>query len=207
MTSPTTLASYLSQVANWLAGRSESSSRLAAQALSGCADRAAGLEPRSYEPPKELEFLDRAIEASPIDELAKGLRALQQSFFWRTVDAGNVMHGRSTHCKIVGPDGTVRDDTFLFGSFLIVPDTVYPLHSHAARETYVILSGQARWWNDDAGYRERMPGEVIVHEPWQPHAMRTDQEPLLTLWIWQGDISFDSYRYEPAGLDEQGNPL
>ena len=48
---------------------------------------------------------------------------------------------------------------------------------------------------------------VIVHEPFQPHAMRTESEPLLTLWAWQDDISFESYRFEPDGVDANGVPI
>lgn len=108
---------------------------------------------------------------------------------------------------LIGPTGAIHSGRFAFGAFMIAPHTVYPLHSHAARETYILLSGESRWWNSDAGYQPVHPGEVIVHEPFQPHAMRTAHEPLLSLWAWQGDISPDSYRFEPAGVDDKGQPI
>ena len=144
-------------------------------------------------------FFEQSVRSPEAISLTQALERIATELDWRPDPEIPMMHTR-----LIGPDGVFHCDRFRFGTFLIGSDTVYPLHSHAARETYIILSGESSWWNSSAGYQPECPGAVIVHEPWQPHAMRTASVPLLTLWAWQGDVNFESYRFEPDGLDENG---
>jgi hypothetical protein len=72
----------------------------------------------------------------------------------------------------------------------IGPEMEYPAHAHEAEEI-LHSSGRARHWRRDAqDWRLRAPVESIFHPSWAPHAMRTDRQPLLALYVWRaGDIT------------------
>lgn len=67
---------------------------------------------------------------------------------------------------------------------LQAPGIVYPLHRHKAPEIYHVISGTAEWQRDGEPWRRRLPGEWLFHASDQGHAMRTGDEPLLTLVAW-----------------------
>ena len=67
---------------------------------------------------------------------------------------------------------------------LQAPDILYPLHRHKAREIYHVISGVAEWKRDGEPWRRRHPGEWLFHDSDQGHAMRTADEPLLTMAAW-----------------------
>ena len=72
----------------------------------------------------------------------------------------------------------------LVGFTLQAPGIVYPLHRHKAPEVYHVISGTAEWRRDGEPWRRRLPGEWLYHASDQGHAMRTGDEPLLTLVAW-----------------------
>lgn len=76
------------------------------------------------------------------------------------------------------------------GVLMLGPNTLYPQHRHEAEEFYIPLSGTARWQQGDALWRSHTPGSVIHHASHEAHAMHTDIEPLLALYLWRGhDVS------------------
>jgi len=191
---------------DWLAARPEEACRRAALAMR--VER--GERPID---PVASATADRdlaAMIASPQGELLQAFVAAMPSFAWREPpqkDAGNYLVGRSAGNVIVGPEGMFPAQDLRFGAFMIAPHTVYPLHAHAAEELYIVIGGSGRWWIADAPYSPRQTGDVVHIPSWTPHAIRTGAEPLLTLWVWMGDVSFESYRFEPAGFDAQGAPI
>ncbi len=192
--------------AAWLAARSEEPCRRAAEAMR--IERAA----RPIAPvPSETVTRDLAgLIARPDGELLREFCRAMPSFAWREPpqkDVGNYLVGRSAGNVIIGPEGMFPSQDLRFGAFMISPDTVYPLHAHAAEELYIVIGGAGRWWIDDQPYAPRAPGDVVHIPSWTPHAIRTDGEPVLTLWVWMGDVSFDAYRFEPAGFDAKGDPI
>lgn len=151
-----------------------------------------------------------AMVARPQGKLMEAFAQAVPAFAWREPpqkDAGNYLVGRSAGNVIIGPEGAFPCDDLRFGAFMISAHTVYPLHAHAAEELYIVIGGAGRWWIADAPYSPRKPGDVVHIPSWTPHAIRTDDEPVLTLWVWMGDVSFDAYRFEPAGFDAHGNPI
>ena len=101
--------------------------------------------------------------------------------------------GNHQSVGIVGPQGMIADERFKFGVFLQTPETFYPAHRHAAEELYFLLSGNALWQKDDAPFRPVASGALVHHASYQPHAMRTRNEPLLALWASTGNLSSDTY--------------
>ena len=71
---------------------------------------------------------------------------------------------------------------------LQAPGQHYPSHGHPARELYRVPGGTADWWRDNEDWLQRPPGSWVVHERFENHAMRSNDEPLLSLVVWMDDI-------------------
>lgn len=84
-------------------------------------------------------------------------------------------------------DAPYRSDELLLGFTLQAPGVIYPLHSHSSVELYGVISGTARWYHPHDGWTLRPPGSVMFHGSYQPHGMRTGDEPLLTWVVWITD--------------------
>lgn len=83
----------------------------------------------------------------------------------------------------------VTDDRLALGVLLLGPNTHYPRHRHPAAEIYCVVGGRADWRRGDASWRAEPPGAVIYHAPDVPHATRTGAEPMLAVYVWQGDLA------------------
>jgi hypothetical protein len=109
--------------------------------------------------------------------------AWRQSYKVPDVDAEFLQNYGWT--EIVGLRGEVASTRIACGFLLLGPETHYPRHQHEAEEIYVPLVGTASWQQGDGVWRARRPGIVIHHVSHEPHAMRTDKQPLLALYLWR----------------------
>lgn len=122
--------------------------------------------------------------------LRSPLEAVRPSLHWRR----NASYGNAAfvdgygYCELLGPAGHVRDASVAMGILLLAPRTTYPAHAHPARETYAVVAGRAQWRQGNAHWRVRSPGERIEHAPNEPHAMRTEEEPLLAAYVWHDHL-------------------
>jgi len=89
---------------------------------------------------------------------------------------------------LAGPGGLVATDSLALGILLLGPKTHYPTHRHPAVEIYVVAAGEAEWRKGESPWQREAPGSVIRHETMMPHATRTLDEPLLAVYVWQGDL-------------------
>ena len=72
----------------------------------------------------------------------------------------------------------------------LAPGTVYPPHGHHAKEIYHVIKGRAQWGPSPGHLTVRGPGDILVHQPGQPHMMVVPQDQyLLTVYAWTGDIN------------------
>jgi len=62
----------------------------------------------------------------------------------------------------------------------------YPRHDHQAEEAYLVLGGRGLFEADGKAPVELGPGGVRIHAPFQPHAMKMRDAPLLALCLWRG---------------------
>jgi quercetin dioxygenase-like cupin family protein len=83
----------------------------------------------------------------------------------------------------------IEDATSSMGLLMLGPDVVYPRHRHPAEEIYIPLAGRAWWQRGDGPWRRVQPGIAIHHPPCIPHATRTGGDPLVALYLWQGEIA------------------
>ena len=93
------------------------------------------------------------------------------------------LHGYA-YCELMGPYGHLQHRELALGLLLLQPAITYPEHAHPALETYVVLSGHAQWRQGEHRWRDRGPSDVITHTSMEPHAMRTNAEPLLAAYLW-----------------------
>lgn len=94
------------------------------------------------------------------------------------------------YCELAGSGGLVDAGVDIkVGFFLLGPGLHYPEHNHPATETYHVLCGEAQWRRGDEDWVSRSSGSFIFHSPWEVHETRTLEQPLLTLYSWQGEIS------------------
>jgi hypothetical protein len=92
------------------------------------------------------------------------------------------------------------DDELVLGLVLLGPDVHYRAHHHPAEEWYLPLGG-IRWDHGD-GWVDEPAGELVHHAPWQPHAMVTDDRPVLLAYLWSGEVGTPSVFVEDPGDDE-----
>ncbi len=133
---------------------------------------------------------------APKDDLTRLLAACAADLHWRAAGFGKLPHEadqKLTVAELVGPAGMFRMEEVRFGLLIQREGFHYPRHWHAAEELYHVVAGEALWAVDDDQPTPRAPGGFVHHRSMQPHRMITNDEPLLTLWGWTGDIAGASY--------------
>ena len=108
------------------------------------------------------------------------------------------------HVELLGPAGLVASSKVRIGLYGMLPHCEYGLRTHPAEETYIMLAGSAFWKVADAPYQRLFPGERSHHPSMVPHATRTGEDAFMSIYVWDGDIATDQYRY--FGLpDDEGS--
>jgi hypothetical protein len=133
--------------------------------------------------------LDLASRVAP--DIATALRPLCFRLPWRygyapRADAPG-LEGAMGWAEIVGPAAPFVTEEVCFGLTLIGPRAHYLPHRHPAIELYRVVAGHPHWTVDQATV-VRAPGETILHASNVVHAMRTEDEPLLAIYSWTGDV-------------------
>jgi len=152
-----------------------------------------------------LRWLPQIAAAAPgfgID-LIRALCRAAPTLAWRqsytAAEAGATFLRNYGWTELLGPGGWAPSMKIACGALLLGPHTFYPSHRHEAEEIYVPLSGTADWRQGDAVWRPCAPGTLVHHRSEEPHAMRTDTEPLLALYLWRG-----THLSQRARLDRHG---
>ena len=150
----------------------------------------------------------RALARGPLAaRLVAALDAEPDAVAWRlsrVYDAEPAMAdflSRYAVAVFFGPDRFGLRNPYLseratVGVSLQAPDTDYPAHAHAAVEVYYILAGAVDWQQGDGAWRRKRPGDFVLHQAHEPHAMRTGEDPLLALFAWVSDLMSDVYLAE-----------
>lgn len=99
------------------------------------------------------------------------------------------------HIELIGPDGLVHSDNFRMGLYGMLPGYEYGIRTHLAEEVFVMLAGEADWRKGDGDYQPLRAGDRSYHPSMMPHANRTRDQAFMSIYIWRGDVSTDSYVY------------
>ena len=90
--------------------------------------------------------------------------------------------------SIIGAGGLLPSDKVSAGFSLQGRDTYYPPHAHHAEESYWIIGGDGDWKVDTEPWFAVEPGDSIYHESGSRHAMQTNEQPLLAVWLWTSHL-------------------
>lgn len=145
-----------------------------------------------------LRHLDQALSLAALHELAEiankfscivgELRWSQNPHYTESNSSSSFLAGYA-YAGFSGPDAPVLCAVPRGGLLLLGPDVVYPGHHHEPREVYLVLTPGSQWCLDEGGWFDVSPGDLIFHDRWQMHAMRTLDKPLLAYagWLDAGD--------------------
>ena len=139
-----------------------------------------------------LSYLPAVVKAADkkTERLVKMLVSLANSLAWgQTYSAHDLGLGfleKYGWTEIIGQRGPIASDRIACGFLLLGPQVEYPRHCHEAQEVYVPLTGKTLWLKGDQDWAYRTPGLPVYHASWETHAMRTETEPLLALYLWRG---------------------
>ncbi len=93
-----------------------------------------------------------------------------------------------TSVSIIGASGLLPSDKVSAGFSLQGRDTYYPPHSHRAEESYWIIGGDGDWRVGTEPWFAVESGDGIYHESGARHAMQTNAQPLLAVWLWTSHL-------------------
>ena len=139
-----------------------------------------------------LDVTEAAAAHAPTHHIVAGLapllNLLRWSYSYPVHPKWPELAAHVAFAEIIGSRGLADGDGIHLGLTLMAPRTHYPMHSHPAIELYLVLSGVARWRVTGESFKPQVPGSLILHHSGIGHAMVTDAEPLLALYVWRGDL-------------------
>ncbi len=89
---------------------------------------------------------------------------------------------------VIGADGLLPSEKVSAGFSMQGHDTYYPPHAHHAEESYWIIGGDGDWKLGSKPWFAVEAGDSIYHESGAHHAMQTNEQPLLSLWLWTSHL-------------------
>ena len=152
-------------------------------------------EPSRRVSPRELPVLEWVddLEQVAVPEtralvsmFVESARRLAWAQTYSREDFGDAFLARYAWTELIGLRGPIASSKIAAGFLLLGPDVEYPLHSHEAEELYLPVAGTAKWRREYEDWTRRAPGTTIYHASCVPHAMKTQAEPLLAVYVWRG---------------------
>ncbi len=184
-----------------------------ARGLSGLSDAPLAPPPTGSDPSvsalRHWAAAIHAVRGGRVAALAPSLEALAPSLRWtqnpnyRAAPPAPDFLANYGYAQFAGPSDVpslLVTETLAFGLLLLGPGLLYPAHRHPAAEIYLPLT-EAAWLRGDEGWRRVPAGEPIYHPPHLAHATRAGENPLLALYLWQGDLA------TPARIGGGGGPV
>ena len=145
-----------------------------------------------------LEHLDAALALTargPLAEIGTGFARVMQYLRWSQnpnyteANSSRSLLDGYAYAGFSGPDAPLLCAVPRGGLLLLGPGVEYPSHHHAPKEVYLVLTPGSQWRLDEREWFDVDAGDLIYHDSWQMHAMRTRDEPLLAFagWLEAGD--------------------
>lgn len=122
------------------------------------------------------------------DSAMEVVRIAQWRETYRDTPFGEPLHAHFGSFEVLGRDTPLSTATMR--SFVIFqsPGFHYPMHHHPAEELYLVLAGEGDFHLEGAPSRSLGPGATAHHPPNAPHALTTQEQPIIAYVIWKGDI-------------------
>ncbi|MBS9717707.1 dimethylsulfonioproprionate lyase family protein [Pseudohalocynthiibacter aestuariivivens] len=148
------------------------------------------LEP-FYVPAAKTMVTDTGFSTDKYTSLRDALIVLWDKANWRKTyrgtNIGDDFLNRFGCYELVGYEG--HFECREMSSFLVYSDAGlhYPWHHHPAEEMYMIIAGEALFEAEGKPSRVLGSGDTAFHASNQPHAMTTQDSPVLAYVIWRGE--------------------
>jgi mannose-6-phosphate isomerase-like protein (cupin superfamily) len=134
-------------------------------------------------------------QGSSAQAVAESLLAVTEQLEWRASSKNPedgpdvVVFSRNfAATTVIGAGGLLPSDKVKAGFSLQRRDTYYPPHAHHAEESYWIIGGDGDWKVGTQPWFAVEPGDSIYHESGARHAMQTNGQPLLAVWLWTSHL-------------------
>ncbi len=100
--------------------------------------------------------------------------------------------------ELAGPDGHfITCETRITAAYW-GPGLLYDRHQHVAEELYTVISGEALFMSDGDPDETLGAGATRYHASNQPHALITQNHPLVVLVFWRGEGLADAPALTPS---------
>lgn len=96
--------------------------------------------------------------------------------------------------ELVGPDGHFHSRQTRMTIGYWGPGLYYPWHEHEPEELYCILSGGGLFEAEAEAPMRLTSGATRLHKSLQPHALTTEDQPILCFVLWRGEGLADDPR-------------
>jgi len=156
--------------------------------------------------PDDLGFVPRAPAPGPAAALIRNragapnarstalleaLQAIAEDVEWRhtytEAEVGRHFLDHYGWFELAGPEGHFITHKARITVGYWGPGLFYPRHQHGPAEMYSVVSGGALFHADGEEDTWLAPSQTKLHGPNQPHAMKTQDSPVLTLVFWRGE--------------------
>lgn len=135
---------------------------------------------------RHLQPLKNAAADPLLTALVDTADRLQWARSYTSADFGEHFLQNYGWVELFGTRGHFESDAMAGGFLTLGPDVDYPDHHHVAEEIYVPLTDGSLWSKDREPFVVRDAGEVIHHPSGINHAMKTERQPLVALYLWRG---------------------
>ncbi|TXI10748.1 MAG: transcriptional regulator [Rhizobium sp.] len=135
---------------------------------------------------RELGRVANGAEGALFDRLLRASDRLHWAQTYSIADFGADFLQRYGWVELFGTRGHFVSEEMAGGFLLLGPDVHYPDHHHEAEEIYIPLTDGSLWSKDEQPFLPRWSGEIIHHPSNIRHAMRTEDQPLVALYLWRG---------------------
>jgi mannose-6-phosphate isomerase-like protein (cupin superfamily) len=125
--------------------------------------------------------------------VAEALLAESEQMKWRISTRNDdpdlaTFSNNFTAVTILGAGGLLSSNKITAGFSLQGRNIFYPPHAHVAEESYWIIGGSGNWKIDDDPWFSVSSGNSIHHKSGAHHAMKTNDHPLLSMWLWTSHL-------------------
>jgi hypothetical protein len=145
-----------------------------------------------------LEHIDAVLALTtqgPLAAIGEGFARVMHQLRWSQNPSYTEHNSKRSfldgyaYAGFAGPDAPLLCAAPRGGLVLLGPDVEYPSHHHHPREVYLVLTPGSQWCLDEGDWFDVDAGDLIFHDSWQMHAMRTREQPLLAFagWLDTGD--------------------
>lgn len=104
---------------------------------------------------------------------------------YKDTDIGDDFMSRFGCYCLIGEGGAFESDQMAAWVVYMPPHLHYPWHHHPGEEMYRVISGEARFMRKGEDDEWLRAGSTCQHLSNQPHAMETEDRPVMCYVIWR----------------------